>query len=375
MRVAIDAHMVGRQETGNETYIFNLVQALTRLDAENWYALYTTAPQNLRTRLQLPANFQVIAIRPAWPILRIPFAMPYTAWRQAADMLHVTYNAPPLCPCPTVVTVHDISFRLYPEWFSPRDRIILSTLVPLSIRRAARVLTISEHSKRDLVREYGIAPDKIVVTPLAAAEHYRPQQDPAHLAAIREQYGLAERFVLAVGNLQPRKNLHRLLEAYRRLAAQDELPQLAIVGKSHWQGSHIVQLVADYGLENRVKFTGYVPETDLPRLYNAALCLVFPSLYEGFGLPVLEAMACGTPVLASSASAVSEVAQDAAIVFDPRNVDEIAQALHDVLNDESLRQRLSRKGQERARLFSWERTARLTLDTYREILSHSKGTR
>ncbi len=375
MRVAIDAHMVGRQETGNETYILNLIQALAKLDAESSYSIYTTEPRSLLSRIQLPANFQVITIRPALPVLRIPFAMPYTAWRQSSDILHVTYNAPPFCPCATVVTVHDISFRLFPEWFSPRDRLILSTLVPLSIRHAARVLTVSEYSKRDLVREYRVPPQKVVVTPDAAAEHYRPLEDPVRLAAIRRQYGLADKFILAVGNLQPRKNLHRLLEAYKRLCACDDLPQLAIVGRSLWQGSHIVKLVADYGLENRVVFTGYVPETDLPWLYNAALCLVFPSLYEGFGLPVLEAMACGTPVVATSASAVPEVAQDAALVFDPRSVDEIAQALHDMLSNEPLRQQLSRKGRERARLFSWERTARITQETYREILSDSEKKR
>ncbi len=272
MLIAIDAHMVGERETGNETYTLSLIQALLRISARDpkgfsWdlagppnatqtlpstrrnqqrrfgdsprFHLLATHPERLRAALSahssgpeqtLPPHASIERIRPENALLRIPFAMPIQALRGAYDLLHVTYNAPPLCPCPTVVTIHDISFEHYPQFFSPRDRLILKTLVPLSARRARRIITVSEHAKREIMACYDIPADKITVTYEAAGEQFRPITDLAALQAVRAKYGIPEGpFILALGNLQPRKNIRRLVEAYARLDLSSRKVQSGLI--------------------------------------------------------------------------------------------------------------------------------------------------
>lgn len=367
MRVGIDAHMVGTRETGNERYITGLIGGLQRVDRETRYVVYTGSPKLARRGLAHGESFQTQLLRPVSPWVRIPFGLPAAATRDGLDVLHVTYHAPPRSPCPTVVTVHDLSFRFFAECFSRRDRLILSLLMPYSARRAARVITPSERTKDDLVSEYGLSPDKIVVTPEAAGPQFRPDMEAAALDAVRTRFGLGRPFILTLGNLQPRKNLGRLVQAYAALKATGQIDhQLVIAGQPRWRADVLTSQVRAAGLENEVRFTGYVHDSDLPALYAAADCLAFPSLYEGFGLPVLEAMACGTPVVASNAGAIPEVAGSAAILVNPYRVDEISRALQRILSDAGGRRDLRERGLERARLFSWDRTAELTRQAYRQ---------
>jgi glycosyltransferase involved in cell wall biosynthesis len=370
LRIAIDAHMVGTRETGNETYILNLLKGLAMVDQTNTYDIYTIDRALLPAELGKVENFQAVEVRPASSFLRIPFVMPFVAWRQSADLLHVTYNAPPWCPCPLVVTVHDISYDLFPDSFSPRDRLVLSTLVPFSLRRAARVITGSEHTKRDMVGRYGLPEEKVVVTYYAADHAFRPILDRQRIAAIKAKYGITTDFILFLGSLQPRKNLLRLIEAFTLLHEGGALAhKLVIAGPALWRESEVYDRVRKYGLEEDVVFTDYVPHEDMPLLYNAADLFVFPSLYEGFGLPPLEAMACGTPVVASNISSLPEVLGDAAILVDPYDVQQLARAMHDVLSSGDLRQEMAAKGLERARRFSWAETAHKTLEVYQEVCS------
>jgi len=357
--------MVGCQETGNETYVLNLINALWAIDSTNTYLLLTNDPPRLRQYVQESERFQVVGVRPGTSYLRIPFAIPWTTWQRHIGVLHMTYNAPPLSLCPTVVTVHDISFASYPEAFSLRDRLILSTLVPLSMRRAAKVITVSHASKTDIIERYRVPEDRIVVIPEAASDPYQVISDRTLLDEVRARYGTGDSYILAVGNLQPRKNLIRLVEAYSRLRATGECKQkLVMVGKAHWQESQVFAAVRKYGLEGDVIFTGYVPEKDLVLIYNAATVFVYPSLYEGFGLPPLEAMACGTPVVASRAGAIPEVVGDGGLLVSPLDVDELASAILAVLRKPELRKELAERGQRRARQFSWLDTARRTLTVY-----------
>jgi glycosyltransferase involved in cell wall biosynthesis len=368
MRIAIDAHMVGTRETGNETYVVNLIKALGKIDPDNEYVLLSDDPSLLPAELSAPPNFSAVQVLPATSLIRIPVSMPYIAWRERYDLLHVNYVAPPVSPVPTVVTIHDISYEFVPEFFSPRDRWLLSALVPFSASRAAKIIAVSEHTKRDIVKEYGVPSDKVVVTHEAAASRFRPIPDAQQTRGIRDKYGISNSFILTVGNLQPRKNLGRLIEAFIQLRQRIvSEPQLVIVGQPSWRESDVYRLVHDRGLLDQVVFTGYVPDDDLPLLFSAATIFVYPSLYEGFGLPPLEAMACGAPVIASNVSSLPEVLGDGALLVDPYDVEGLAQAMLDLLTDPARLRAVAARGLARSRTFTWENTARQTLHAYQEV--------
>ena len=370
-RIAIDAHMVGTNETGNETYIRGLVGGLHQVEAHNTYLLYTTGPALLPPRL-VSRRFQPRRIAPGGNLLRVGYAMPRAARRDHLDLLHVTYTLPPFPRCRTVVTVHDISYAFFPRAFSPRDRLLLSVAVPLSMRRADRVITVSESARRDILRHYRIAEHKIVAIPEAAGEQFTPIRARDDLARVRARYRLPDRYILAVGNLQPRKNLRRLIEAFAILKEAERIPQrLVLVGKGLWRESEIFNAIGALGLEEEVIATGYVPDADLPALYSAADVFVYPSLYEGFGLPPLEAMACATPVITSATSSLPEVVGDAALLVNPLHTGELVAALRRVLTDEALRRHLTSAGPVRAAHFSWAETARQTLAVYHDVLHNS----
>jgi glycosyltransferase involved in cell wall biosynthesis len=368
MRIVIDGHMIGSGETGNETYISNLIRELAAIDPHNQYTLLTTAPALCRDLIIGRANF---GLRPvsANPFLRIPWQIPYQLRRDPANLLHVSYVAPPLSPCPTVVSVHDIIYALMPETFSPRDRLMLSSLVPFSMRRAAAVITLSENSRRDILARYNLPPDRVVAIHLAAANRFRPAS-AAEVERVRRKYSIPEAFILAVGNLQKRKNLLRLIEAFVQTKQAHPLPhKLVLVGRQHWGHQAILASVREKRMEDQVIFTGYVPDEDLPALYTAADLFVYPSLYEGFGVPVLEAMACGTPVITSNTSSLPEIAGQAALLVAPYNVPDIAEAISTVLLNNDLQHTLRTRGLEQARRFSWTETARQTLAVYEQVMS------
>lgn len=368
MRIAIDAHMVGTRETGNETYVLNLVKALGKIDRHNDYFLLSHDPSLLPAELLGRPNFSTVHVLPSTSLVRIPISMPYLAWREGYDLLHVNYVAPPLSPVPTVVTIHDISYEFFPQFFSPRDRWLLATLVPFSARRAAKIIAVSENTKWDIVKRYAIRSDKVAVTHEAAAPRFKPISNPQQLHGIRDKYGINSSFILTVGNLQPRKNIGRLIEAFVRLRERNALDhQLVIVGQPSWRGSDIHHLVQGRGFQDQVVFTGYVPGDDLPLLCNAATIFVYPSLYEGFGLPPLEAMACGTPVIASNVSSLPEVLGDAAVLVDPYDVEGLAQAILDLLAEPAKLRVLAARGIARSSMFCWEETARRTLLLYEEV--------
>ncbi|MFW9804972.1 MAG: glycosyltransferase family 4 protein [Candidatus Thorarchaeota archaeon] len=379
MRVAIDAHMVGMRETGNEVYITNLIRALQSMEMPDieFVILQTARSESPLDPARPAENFRVVRVIPANSFVRIPWSIPRQVRRKQVDVLHMTYNAPPwLSSSALVVSVHDLAYRLYPQYYSPRARLILSLLIPLSIRRAERVTTLSENSRQDIVREYGLSADKIVVTSAAASPEFQVVEDRRRLGAVRARYGLRESFVLAVGNLEPRKNLSGLVRAYAALRQSGAISQqLVIVGQAHWQGSAVSAEVKKLGLSREVVFTGYVPIDDLVMLYNAATVFVYPSLYEGFGLPILEAMSCGTPVITSNLASIPEVAGEAALLVSPQSEEDLAQVLGRVLVDESLRHKLREKGLRQAAQFSWGKTAHRLLEAYKDAMISHKNRR
>jgi glycosyltransferase involved in cell wall biosynthesis len=374
LRIAIDAHMVGERETGNETYMLGLLQGLAQIDRHNRYFVLVTDPASLRSHVDLPSNFKAVPVRPAMNAVRVSLAMPWIAHRLDADVLHVTYIAPPVSPCAVVVTVHDISFKIFPRFFSWRDRLLLSTFVPLSMRQAAYVIAVSECTKSDIITHYRLHPERVAVTLEAPDARFSPVKDVVRLQAMREKYGLSEEFILTVGNVQPRKNLEVLISAIAVLKSRGMLTaQLAIVGQSHWRAHKVLSYVREAGLGGDVRFLGYVPDEDLPGLYSAARVFAFPSLYEGFGLPPLEAMACGTPVVSSNSGALREVIGDAGLLLPPRDVMAWVDALQALLGDSELRDDLSRRGLAHAARFSWRDTARKTLRIYKQAAGVAEG--
>jgi glycosyltransferase involved in cell wall biosynthesis len=359
--------MIGERETGNESYALNLLRGLATLtDDDNQYAVLTPRPQALRAAITLPPRFEVVKVRPAASALRIPLGMPLAIRSARCDLLHVTYIAPPRPGCPTVVAVHDLSYLAHPEWLSWRVRFTLNQLVPRSVRAAARVIAISDFTKQDLVERYGLPADKIVVVPLAAGTNFTPLPDAAEQPL---PAGIREPFILAVGNLEPRKNLATLIEAFAEMVRQHAFAgQLVIAGKAKYRGEEAAGAVARLGLEGRVIFTGFIDDHTLRLLYNRARLFAYPSRYEGFGLPLLEAMACGCPVVASNATAIPQTAGDAAILVDPTSVAALTAAMARVVGDPELARRMSIDGKAQAARFSWTRTAELTLDVYKDAI-------
>jgi glycosyltransferase involved in cell wall biosynthesis len=272
-----------------------------------------------------------------------------------------------------VVTVHDISFAVRPDFFTRKDRFLLKALVPWSLRRAARIITDVEYTKRDLVRMYNLSPEDIEVIPLAADPRYHPMDRVRCRQIVAERHGISGPFVLYVGTLQPRKNVATLIRAYGMFRERTGLPhKLVLTGKPKYMYQSVLDALNESRFPDDIVLTGFVTDADLPIYYNAAAVFAFPSLYEGFGLPVLEAMACGTPVISSNVTSLPEVAGDAALLVDPREPEAFCDALVQVLGDEEVANRLSQRGLEQAARFTWERTARETLAVYRDVLNRTE---
>jgi glycosyltransferase involved in cell wall biosynthesis len=286
--------------------------------------------------------------------------------RDRVQAAHFQYVAPPWCPCPTVVSVHDISYESHPEFFPARTRVRMRALVPRTVRSAAAVITISEFSRLDIAERYRVDPARIIVTPLAAAPHFHPLT-PGKEQATLDRLGINGPYVLAVGNVQPRKNLVRLLEAFAAVRRRTDLPhRLVLVGRRAYRGDAILARQEALGIASHVLATGFVTDEDLVALYSGADVFAYPSLYEGFGLPVLEAMACVSPVLTSDTTALPEVVGDAAELVDPWSVSVIADALYRLLTTATLRDTLRDRGIRRALEFSWQRLAEQTLAVYKQ---------
>jgi glycosyltransferase involved in cell wall biosynthesis len=285
-----------------------------------------------------------------------------------AELFHATEHLlPPLRGVPTVLTVHDMIFTLFPEHQKRLNYWYLNATMPLYCRRADAIVTVSESSKRDIVAHYGLDPAKVTVIYEAAAPEFVPAQSTA-IDEVRRRYGLPERYLIHVGTIEPRKNLTRLVEALHRLRNEGlEIP-LVVVGGKGWLYDDFFRRLEALGMYGAVHLPGYVPAADLPVLYSAATLAAMPSVYEGFGLPVLEAMACGTPVVCSQASSLPELGREAARYFDPYDVEAMAESIRTVWTDSDLQGEMREQGLTQAAQFSWERAAGETWAVYRRIL-------
>lgn len=371
MRFSVDAHAIGQHLTGNETYIRNLLNCFAALDRKADFVTYISRADAFE---EVPARFHKrhVAIN---PFVRLGLDLPRRLRQDRPNLLHVQYTAPVFCPVPVVVSVHDVSFLEHPEYFTPFRALQLRFTVHRTVKAAARVLTPSEFSKRRILDAYGLADEKVMVMPNGVCSSFRPISREVAQKWAQSSLGLSVPFVLTVGDLQPRKNHATLIRAFEELVrTYPQLPHhLVIVGKETWYAPTVRAAAKKSSVADRIHFTGFVPDDDLLKLYGACDVFVYPSFYEGFGLPILEAMACGRAVACSNTSAMPEVADSAALLFDPHSAGDILLSMRDLLLNPELRARMERLGAQRAPMFSWEKTAAKTLDLYYEIAGQADG--
>jgi len=387
LRIGLDYTPAIRQRAGIGRYTRGLVQALAALDRQNEYVLLEVGGREQGSRgaeeqgskgvFTFPANFhhrplpfseRTLSI--LWHRLRLP--LPVDLFTGQVDVFHSPdFLLPPLRHGRAILTVHDLSFRHLPECADAALAAYLNRAVPPSIQRADLVLADSLSTKADLVELLGVPAAKIEVLYPGVGDAYQPVRDEMTLATVRQKYNLPDNFVLFVGTIEPRKNLVTLLQAFHvsrfTFHARATNLKLVIAGSRGWLYEETFATVERLGLSGDVVFLGYVPEADLPALYSLARLFVFPSLYEGFGLPPLEAMACGTPVVCARTSSLPEVAGDAALLVDPLDADGLATAMQQALGDEELRARLVERGLRRAARFTWRAAAQQLLAIYERV--------
>ena len=308
------------------------------------------------------------------PFVRLGLELSARLKQDRPDLIHVQYTAPLRCPVPIVVTVHDVSYMEHPEYFPAPRALQLRLSTRHTLKRASKIITISEYSRERLSRVFNIDPDEITVTYLAAEEYFRPINRERAMRLVADKLGIVGPFILNVGDWHPRKNQIGLIRAFRELLAKHpHLPhRLVLVGKRTWFARRVDEEIRLSGLREKIVITDFVDDELLPLLYNAADVFVFPSFYEGFGLPAVEAMACGRPVVCSDVTALPEVVDGAALLFDPHSVGEQVRAIGDILLDKDLAQRMAKMSLQRSRHFHWRETARQTLEVYSQVASEHR---
>jgi glycosyltransferase involved in cell wall biosynthesis len=367
MRVGVDARLMYHQPAGISRYTWHLLQALAELDKDDEFIVFQH--RNHRTPLIQQPNFRRATLfAPAHHRLE-QYALAVELYRYPLDLLHSTDFIPPLySPCKTVITVHDLAFVHYPHFLTTESAAYYG-LIDRAVMRADHIIVPSEHTKTDLIAQMGVAADKVSVIYEAANPSFGPLPRDEARAAVAAKYKLPPHFILFVGTIEPRKNVNGLLQAFAYLRNKYDVPDvgLVIAGSKGWLYDETLEMVKSLGLEQSTYFLGRVPDEDLQKLYVAARCHIHPAHYEGFGLPPLEAMACGTPTIVSNVSSLPEVVGDAAILVNPGDTEEIAVALHRLLTDDALHAELREKGLQRAKIFSWDKAATRTLDIYRQV--------
>lgn len=362
MRIGIDAHMLGDRSGGNESYYSNILRNMKTDDA-NEYILFVRKGTDISAyRYQ----YKIVEFRSTNSIIRNLVEIPKLCRKYKLDVIHMQYFIPFHCCCPIICTIHDICFEHYKNIFTQKEYIRQRLLIPYAAKHSTYVVTDSDYSKRDIIEHYGLAKSKVVVSYAAVNSSYcKLTKEKLKENELREQFGISKSpFVLTVGNLQPRKNIRRLIEAFCQFSNQKSFDgELVIVGKKAWMYDEIISSAVKGS--GKIIFTDYVDEQDLIRLYNAALFFIYPSFFEGFGLPPLEALACGTPVAVANATSLPEVVGNAGKYFDPLNVSDIVKTLEQMVYDgESCDSNLMKKQVDK---FSWSKSAQIVKECYLKL--------
>lgn len=368
MRPGLDLHALHHLMQGSRTYMLQLTQHLLELDQESEFVLYLPRRRDFDAAATFPHPKALHRDTPSSRVARLLTTFPSQVRRDRCDLLHVQYVAPPLLRAPYVVSLHDILHEVHPEFYPGGLRRLMSLLYPWSARRAARVLALSHHTRKMVMDLYGVPEQRVVTVWPGVSSEFRILNDLKGIAEVKRKLGIQGEYVLFVGRIEPRKNIRGLVEAWRLLLEQgDATHALVVAGMRD-------PLFADYhdetvklAVPGKILFTGGVDQADLPLLYNGASLLAYPSFGEGFGLPVLEAMACGAPVLASNTTSLPEAVGEAGLMVNPRDVAEMARMLRRMLVDVDLRAHLRQRGLAHAATFTWRRAAEQVLAVYRDV--------
>lgn len=355
MRIAIDVQTTLGQKSGFGFYVKNLTESLKKVDQENQYILISPdSAKDLSTAKRL-----------VWDQLTFP----EIARKNQVNILHQPcFSAPIFYRGKVIITIHDLISHFFPQNMPTGSRLYFSKWMPLTYRRAQKIIAISENTKKDIIKLLKVPEHKIKVIHSAAGQAFKPISDIKKIAEVKTKYQTGERFILDVGTLEPRKNLPFLVRAFDLALREGKISHnLVLTGKKGWYYDNLFTLIKELRLENRIILPGYVPDEDLPALYNAADLFCFPSLYEGFGFPPLEALGCGTPVIASNNSSIPEVVGEAGLLLPIDNEAVWAKAILRILQNSNLQKKMSQKGLDQAKKFSWDKTARETIKVYEEV--------
>lgn len=373
MKIGIDAHAAENPGTGNCTYISHFLLALKEIDRETEYFLYSVNQDHaFYANFECCPNFHVRRLPVKSPYVRVPLFLAWQSLKDSIDILHVQYNSPFFHKGKLVVTIHDLGFLHLPGSFSRKESVRLRVLTRFTAQRSDRIITGSDYSKKDIIQRYGMEAEKVKVIPYGVSPLFGPDKDPRKIREILKKYKIPEKYVLSVGRLNPRKNLVSLAKAFHLLKVKHPLPhKLVIVGIEDYNTSKILQSIREID-KGDVLFTGFVADEDLPYVYSQAEVFIYPSLFEGVGLPVLEAMRSGVPVVTSNTTSLREIVKDAAVTLDPLDVEALAQTMWRLVSDGHSREEFIRKGYSRSKDFSWEVTAQRTLEIYESLSGKKK---
>lgn len=369
MRIGIDASTVGTQG-GPRTYVLNLIESLLKIDRENEYVIFYNSEKHLGLFPQA-REIAVPFANPVTRLLREHILMPLFYKKEGLDIIHNPKSAISVFkPCKTVVTIFDLIPVTHPETEKWMARIYWSVQIPVAARHADFIITSSEFAKKEIISRYGTSEDRIKVIPIAYNSHCRPIKPSSEMDQIKDKYNMPEKYILYVGTIQPRKNIGTLIKSYSSLVKKGLTDhKLVITGRKGWLYGPLFELIKEEGMEENIVFTGFVPDEELPYIYNGADLFIYLSLFEGFGIPPLEAMACGVPVICSNTTSLPEVAGDAGTLVDPMDQEGVENEILKVLTTPSLQNDMKKKGLIQAEKFSWERTARETLQVYKDVVS------
>lgn len=383
MKISVNIQpLLHSDKSGIGFYEAELIKAMGRLDNENEYVLDFFSLKNSDDKIKTAEKYagKNIKLNPCkwfsatvyqllWAVIPIPYRL---FFREKSDVSHFyNYYVPPFARGKKAAVIYDAVIKDFPETVRFKTKLMLRLTLKSSIRRADRIITISQFSKQQIIKHFGVPAERIDIVPCGVNfDVFRPDYDNKLISDAKSKYGINGDYILYLGTLEPRKNIERIIEAYSVMLSRTEAPPLLVLaGGKGWLYESIFEKVKTLGLEDRVVFTGYVPDGDVPLLMKGAMIFCFPSIYEGFGMPPLEAMACGTPVLTSNSTALPEVVGDAAIQADPYSVEEIAEGMIKLTESSELRRRLSEKGLEQCRRFTWEKSAAEMLDVYKRLVN------
>lgn len=346
---------------GSSEYCFNIIENLNRLDLNNDYYIYLPInPTGDLPKESQNWHYKIVKKKTLWSLFDLSKDFLFSK-EKLNVFFSPTHYLPIYSPFPSIISIMDLSYIYYPGLFKKKDLYQLKLWTYLSVKKAKKIITISQSSKDDIIKNYKVSGNKIVVI----YPGLKDLNSNNNMKDIKKEYGIKNDFILFVGTLQPRKNVARLIEAFSKMDRKDL--DLVVIGKRGWLYEDILGAPEKFGVKDRVRFLDFVSDEDLPSFYKSAVCYVLPSLYEGFGLPVLEAMKFGCPVLTSNVSSLPEAGGDAAIYFDPLNVDDIKSKIEKVINDKKLQKEMRDKGYEQVKKFSWERAAKETLKVLEEV--------